>query len=495
MNCPPPAEQPTQRRRVPRDPTARFKQDDAAALSAAETLVPPEHLARKVLKLMKRVDVSQVEAQYSALGRRGYEPSSLLALWVYASLLGLHHATKLARALVTDAALRLLSGGHAISRPVLNRFRMKHGELFSSALEQTVKWAVEEGLVDAQALAVDSVRLRAHASGTQVRILEQSEERLKHLAQVDTSTLSEPQRAKHEQKVAKHTRAVEACTQAQASSVVLTSPGAGLMQFPSEVYLPGHRLTVTASGAQHRIVVGVLINATGNDTGLLEQALGQARHMLHTVGLPLVVRLQAAADAGYWSPQDLAFAATNTGWVDTLIAQRQDSSKLQGRGKTYFRRDSFQLRSVDQVLCPANKNMLGPSYHKSRDAHVYKGDGCHQCPLHSACTSAKQRHLVVNWKYERHKTLMRERMRQQDAQARYHQRMATVEPVFSYLEDAMGFRRVSSRKPTTVTAELILKLVAYNISRLLTHSRLLCVFFLLLLPPAPSKASRTPALF
>jgi transposase len=491
MSFPPSAEQPTQRR-VARDPKARFKPEAAEALAAAEALVPPEHLARKVLKLMRQVDVSQVEAQYSALGQRGYEPWRQLSLWVYASLVGLHHATKLARALVTDAALRLLSGGHAISRPVLNRFRMKHATLFNSALEQTVKWALEEGLVDAQALAVDSVRLRAHAAPDQVRILQQSQQRLKQLAQVDTSGLSEPERVQHQQKVAKHSLAVELCTQRQAATVVLSSPAAALMQFPGDVYLPGHRLTVTASGTQNRVVVGVLLNAAPSDVGLLEQALTQARLTLHSVGLPLVVRLQAAADAGYWGLKNLAFAATNTGWVDMLINEKASSSRL---GKQYFRRDAFQLRSLEEVLCPADKRMLGPRYEKSSGVHVYKGDDCQHCPLHGACTPSKQRQLVVNWEYEKHQKAMRERMSQEGAQARYHQRMATVEPVFSYLEDSMGFRRVSSRKPATVTAELFLKLLAHNVSRLLSRSRLLCVFFLLQLRPAPTRAYQPPALF
>jgi hypothetical protein len=455
-------------------------------------LVPPEHLSRQVLKLMKQVDVSQVETQYSALGQRGYEPRHLLSLWVYASLVGLHHATKLARTLVTDAALRLLSGGHAISRPVLNRFRMKHAALFSAALEQTVKWALEQGLVDAQALAVDSVRLRAHAAVAKVRVLKRSQQRLEQLAQVDTAALSEPQRAQHQQKVDKHTQAVELCTQANTASVVLTSRAATLMQFPGDVYLPGHRLTVTASGTQSRIVVGVLINAAANDMGLLQEALWQARHMLYTVGLPLVVRLQVAADSGYWSQQDLAFATTHTGWVDVLIKHKASSSKL---GQHYFSRQAFELRSPQEVLCPADKLMLGPRQDRARGVHIYKGDQCEHCPLHSACTPAKQRYLSINWEYERLQTSMRERMSQQGAHARYHQRMATVEPVFSYLEDSMGFRRVSSRMPSSVRAELLLKLLAYNVSRLLIRSRLWCVFFLLRLLPAPTKTYRHPTLF
>jgi hypothetical protein len=493
MICPPPAEQPTKRRREPRDPTARFKVDDAPGLAAAEALVPSKHLARRVLKLMERVELSQVEAQYSALGQRGYVPRRLLSVWVYASLIGLHHATKLARMLVTDGALRLLSGGHAISRPVLNRFRMHHAALFASALEQTVQWALAEGLVDAQALAVDSVRLRAHGSLRQVRIRKQSAQRLEELMQVDTALLSEPERALHQQKVEKHTQAVEVCTQAKAASVVLTSKAAALMQFPGNVYLPGHRVTVTASGAQSRLVVGVLINAAPNDTGLLQDAVLQARQVLSRAGLPTVARLQVAADAGYWSRADLAFASDSVGWADVLLHEKADSSHL--RARNYFSRDAFQLLSPDEVRCPAGKPMVGPQHRKARGVHVYRGDGCQRCLIRSGCTSSKRRSLVVNWDYEKLGHSMRQRMSQEGASSRYHQRMATVEPVFSYLEDAMAFRRVSSRKPCTVSAEILLKLLAHNVSRLLSRSRLLCVSFLLPLQPAPSASDHPPALF
>lgn len=443
---------------------------------------------------MERVDTSQAEAQYSALGQRGYPPRRLLSLWVYASLIGLHHATKLERALVTDAALRVLAGGHAISRPVLNRFRMKQAALFSSALEQTVKWALEQGWVDAQALAVDSVRLRANAAARHVRIRKQSAQRLEHLAQVDTSALSEQERARHQRKVDKHTQAVDLCTQAKAASVVLTSPAAALMQFPGDVYLPGHRVTVTASGAQSRLVVGVLINAAPNDVGLLEHAVLQARQVLSKAGLPTVASLQVAADAGYWNEADLAFAAANTGWVDVLVKQKSESGPLMGRGKDYFGRQSFQLLSPEQVLCPAGKPMLGPKRHTA-GVQLYEGDGCGDCPLRPRCTPSKRRSLSVRWNYEKLGTCMRLRMSREGATERYHQRMATVEPVFSSLEDVMGFRRVSSRRPCTVNAEILLKLLAHNVSRLLSRSRLLCVYFLLPLQPPPTSTDQPLSLY
>ena len=490
--CCPPDEQPKKRRRVPRDPTPRFKPDDAAALKAAEALVPQEHLSRQVLKLLQAVDTSEVESRYSALGQNGYAPKRLLCLWVYASLMGLHHATKLARALVTDAALRLLSGGHAVSRPVLNRFRKDNAQLFSCALQATVKWAYEQGLVDEQALAVDSVRLRAHASLKQVRTLKRSSQRLEELAAVDSSTLPEQERALHEHKVHKHTQAVERCKQAKASSVVLTSPAAGLMHFPASAALPGHRVTVTASGVQSRLVVGVLINAAPNDTGLLQEAAQEARRVLVEAGLPEEAVLQMAGDAGYWSQVDLEFAATNRSWVDLLVNEKAESGPLRGKGKHYFGRDAFELVSQHEVLCPAGKRMTGPRKDKVNGCLVYFGDGCADCPKRAACTPTERRTLHVKWEYEKLGALMRQRMAQEGAQERYLQRMATVEPVFSSLEDCMGFRRVSSRLPETVTAEILLKLLAHNVSRLLTRRRLLCVYFLL---PASPASDEPPAQF
>jgi hypothetical protein len=241
--------------------------------------------------------------------------------------------------------------------------------------------------------------------------------------------------------------------------------------------------------------VGVLINAAPNDQGLLEHAVAQARQVLHRAGLPTVASLQVAADAGYWSPADLAFAQANTSWVDVLVKEKSNRSRLHAKGRTYFHRDAFRLVSRDEVLCPADKRMVGPQLHRAPDVYVYKGDGCSTCPKHSACTPSKRRQLVVHWSYEKLRSFMRQRMSQDGAQARYHQRMATVEPVFSSLEDAMGFRRVSSRRPGTVTAEVLLKLLAHNVSRLLSRSRLLCVYFLLPLHPPPTSTDQPLALF
>lgn len=469
------------RRRRRRDPVPRFKPDTAAQLDAVagcpELQVAEGHLARRVRTWVERLDTSAVEARYSSLGRHGYRPRQVLAVWVYASLIGLHYATEVARAMRTDAALRLLSGGHAYSEGVLKRFRQSQGALFQDALEQTVRLAGQAGLLDEEDLAVDSVRLRAHGSTRQVRTLLRSQQRLEELARQDVESLEPEARRVHAAKVHKHTEAVRLCQQRGTSSVVLTSPGAALMKFPSGAGLPGHRVTVTACGQRTRFVVGVLLDAAAVDYGHLEGAVREARRVLLQAGMPEDTLLQVAADAGYCAKADLAFAQAEASWVDVLVAQPPGTPAPQGTGGMYGR-DAFVLDPKRKsVVCPAGRTMAGPSYDKAHAYDRYVGVGCQDCPLKPGCTRGRARNVTVDWEFEAVRTAMRQRMARSGARERYNRRIATVEPVFSSLEDAMGFRRVSSRLPQTVKAEVLLKLLAHNLGRLITQQRLVLVLF------------------
>lgn len=151
------------RRRKARDPRPRFREARTAQLDAVqgcpELALPAGHLARQVREWVARLDVSAVEARYSSLGTRGFRPASTLGVWVYASLVGVHASTALARRMATDMALRWLGDGYAMSAGHLRKFRRDNRALFEDALQQTVALAVAEGLLEPEQLAVDSVRL------------------------------------------------------------------------------------------------------------------------------------------------------------------------------------------------------------------------------------------------------------------------------------------------------------------------------------------------
>jgi len=469
---PTPSDERRPRRRQRRDPEPHFKPDTSHQLDAirgcpAES-VPAGHLAWAVLEVIEQMDTSAVEAGYSSLGRNGYHPKSTLAVWVYASMIGLHHSTKVARALQTDAALQLVARGGKHSGATLRRYRQGNAVLFAAAIDATLMLARQRGLLDEKDLAVDSVRLRAHASTKAVRTRERSTKRLKELAGVDAAKLPETEQATHLEKVKKHEEALVLCEQRGTPNVVLTNPSAALMKFPSGAGLPGHRVTVTAAGQKSRFIVSVLVDADTNDFGKLEGAVRAAREALAKAGLPTDVPVQAAADAGYWSEADLVFAAQAREWADVLVA---DPGPDNGRPKACYGRDRFTLLPDQTVICPAGTPMRGP-FEDANGRKRWLGVGCLECPLRPECTPGRERAFTVSLAAE----AMRDRLARPGARERYNRRISTVEPVFSSIEDSMGYRRVSSRLPETVKAEILLKILAHNVSRLITAKRLHAVY-------------------
>lgn len=447
----------------------RFLTDRSAQLDVVsgcpDAVVPKDHLARHVIALVDLLDLSSLEAGYSSLGRRGLHPRHKLGALVYGSLIGIHEASKLARLIKTDAALRLITGGHSISATGLCTFRRENAGFFQYAIEQTVQFAAKLALVDPKDLSVDSMRLRAEASTKSIRTLKRSEERLRELEDVDKSKLDAADLAKHEAKVEKHRTAVERCRTEGRTNHSVTNEAAGLMKFPSGASLPGHRVTVVAAGMRVRFVIAVVIGSEPTDYNLLAPAVRAAQASLRAAGID--GPLQVAADPGYLGHEDLQFALDERANIDVLVhdppSPRRGKSKREGG---FFSKAEFTFEPDGTATCPAGTKMHGP-VKAGRGQLRWRGVGCDTCPLKPQCTEVDRREVVVDPERERLHGAMQARMRQDGAQERYRRRIATVEPVFSYIEDTMGYRRASSRHAQTVRAEILLKVLAHNLARIL----------------------------
>jgi hypothetical protein len=301
----------------------------------------------------------------------------------------------LARALKTDAAFRLLAGGHAIAEGTLRRRRRAWADFFRDALVQTVRIARERGLINVEDLATDSMRLRAHASVSAVRTVKRSRERLEQLVEADVSSLSDDEKRAHEAKVKKHEDALRDCERRGTASVVVTNELASLMKFPSGAGLPGHRITVTGAGVKERFIVGFLVDGDPTDAGKLEAALTQARQVLSEAGGAPGEKYQVAADAGYWDEGTLQFCAEQRGLYDVLINEKP--GVLPGR---YLTREHFKILDDGSAICPAGVEMKGPQAHHSGRV-LWMRVGCEACHLRPSCTPGKTRTLTASLDLER----------------------------------------------------------------------------------------------
>ncbi|HEY0882015.1 MAG TPA: transposase, partial [Archangium sp.] len=334
-----------------------------------------------------------------------------------------------------------------------------------------VELAVERELIPLDELAVDSVRLRAHAGMAQVRTLSRSTKRLEQLATRPTETMSAEEKSKHLEKVEKHQAAVTRCEQEGTTNHVLSNPSAALMKFPNGGSAPGHRVTVTAAGVETRLVIALLIDASGNDFGKLRPAVEAAREALTKAGVPADAPLRIAADAGYTSEADLLFALSQVETTEILLAHGPLLGHRNTNGDKFFTRDDFKLAADGSMTCPAGRKMLGPQS-DGPERQRYNGVDCQTCPLYAQCTDKKTRSLTIRPRLEEARAKMAAAMATSEAAAAYKRRCCTVEPVFSGLQDQMNFRRISSRMSTAVRAEILLKVLAYNLSRLAVAGRL-----------------------
>lgn len=463
---------PHRKLRLNKAPDPRFKADISDAPDPIRgcpgEALPAAHPARKIKEPIATLDFSKAEAKYSSQGRYGFHPRHVFGALVYGSILGIHFSTRLAESLRWDLVARFVAGGHAISEGRLRTFKRENLALYQDLQGQLLALAADRGLLETSELAVDSVRFRAHASKKATRTQKRSRSRLKELSAVDTSTLTVEEVEAHCAKVTKHTETIKLCEEHHRTSVISTSPDAGLMKFPDGGSAPGHRATIVAAGVRQRFIVDVLVDSAANDIGKLGPAILRARDALQAADVRLDKPIQVAGDAGYFCAEDLAFAATNKAWVDVLIAERSSRHRGAASKTKKFDVDSFMRNEAGQLVCPAQRVMQGPT--RDGTAARWEGDGCDSCGLKEQCTTGKRRSVTLDLAFHAVRDAMRDRLNKPAAKERYNQRIATVEPVFSDIQCAMGYRRVTSGKKQSVQAEVLLKVVAYNIKRVLRMS-------------------------
>jgi transposase len=436
-------------------------------------MLPADHPARRISEQLDRFDTSRAEARYSSLGRKAIHPRCLLKVWVYASTIGISEASVLARMSKTDQAIRFLSGGISMSDETLKRFRRNNTDLLAQAVQWTLEQAVALDLVDPRQLAVDSYRLPADASTKSVRTVTRSKERLEELSAIDRDALSQPEQEAHDAKVDKHETALQRCEEEGRTSHSITDPHAALMKLPNGAAAPAHRVTAVVAGKSLRFVVAVLVTSRPTDYGHLEEPVREARARLIEAGMPVregAPPMQVAADAGYQAKEDLSFAAENRDWVDVLTPLPPPPVKHNEAGQAMFGRERFVVLEDGGATCPAGRAMAGP-YRVGKNVSEWRGVDCGNCDLKSLCTKGKARSLVVDAESEELRGAMRKRMEEPGAKARYNERIATVEPVFSSIADVMGFRRAASRRTQTVASEVLLRVLAHNLDRLHRHGR------------------------
>lgn len=137
--------------------------------------LPQGHLAWLVIEAVEGLDLAEFYGAYRAdgHGRAAHDPRMMTALLLYAYAIGERSSRKIERRTHEDVAFRVIAANTAPDHSTISRFRARHEEAFSALFTEVLRLCMQRGLLRAEALAIDSTKISADASGVANRTYEQ----------------------------------------------------------------------------------------------------------------------------------------------------------------------------------------------------------------------------------------------------------------------------------------------------------------------------------
>jgi transposase len=149
-------------------PMRQFKRVDyEASLDQTVTIrdvLPSDHLARFVAKVLALLDLSAFYAHYSAVGGAAYAPEVLLGLLLYGYMTGVFSSRKIEQATRESIPFRYLSGGMHPDHDTLANFRRTFLGEIVEVFAQVLLLAHELGALTLRDISGDGSRIHADAS-------------------------------------------------------------------------------------------------------------------------------------------------------------------------------------------------------------------------------------------------------------------------------------------------------------------------------------------
>jgi transposase len=425
-------------------------------------VLPPDHLARFIVRVISWLDVSAIYAKYSDEGGEAYAPELLLGLLFYGYATGVFSSRKIEKATYESIPFRFLAGGWHPDHDTIATFRKTFLPEITDLFAQVLVVAHELGVLKLGNISVDGSKVHADASKSHAvsygRLL-QLERRLhaeveellalgqkvdqgglpaglditfeitlrqKRLLNLDRAKAvlaaraqerDAAEQAEYEAKLrereekAKKTGGKPRGKKPKPPTVAgpqakdqynFTDPDSRIMKNSTDQGFDQHYNVQVAVDQESRLIVG---HSASNHPTDREEAISTVDAIPAEIGKPKA----AALDTGYWSP-------TN---VERLTAREIEPYIATGRDSHH---QSWQERFAQEPAPPP-----------------------------------QEASLIVKMAYK---------LRTAIGKQLYGLRKSTVEPVIGIVKEILGFRQFSLRGMAAVAGEWCLVCLAYNLRRL-----------------------------
>ncbi len=421
--------------------------------------LPDDHLARFVVDIVERLDLSALERQYSGGGKDPYHPSLLLGLLFYGYATGVFSSRKLERATYDSVAFRYIAANSHPDHDTIASFRKRFLKELQGLFVQILLIAQETGLLKLGNVSLDGTKVQANASkhkalswGYAKRLEEQLRAEVSALLeQAARADDSEPELDIPEE-LKRRTERLAVIEAAQAEIERRAQERHAAEQANYEEKLEARREKEKKTGRKPGGRPPQAPQAGPKDTDQVNLTDAESRIMPTSDGFEQAYNAQSGVDIE-------SHLVVTADVVDRCNDKREVAPALEALDAlpaalgqpVGLLADTGYFSGANVAHCEAAG--LTPHIATSREAH--------NVPLSERCASpppyAEDAYPV---------TRMAHRLQTPEGRALYARRKSTVETVFGIIKETMGFRRFHLRGLEAVRGEWTLTCLAWNLKRM-----------------------------
>jgi len=444
----------------------RFKDCDRDTLflmpPSVDDWVPENHLARFVVDIVSRLDLSTIKNGYAGRGSDAYPPSMMAALLFYAYATGVFSSRKIERATYDSVAFRYIAVNTHPDHDTIASFRKRFLKELKALFVQILLIAHEMGILKLGSVSLDGTKIKANASkhhalswGYAHKLEKQLKDEIKELMNkakhADKEDLPEGMNIPEE--LARRESRLEAIAAAKTLIEQRAAERFAKEQQAYEEKLAAREAKEKETGKKPKGRSPMppepgpknkdQVNLTDRDSRIMpsqgggfEQAYnGQAAVDIETMLIVENHITQQSNDKLEVTPavESLSSLPDKLGTVDKLLADAG-----------YFSTDNVEE-------CESNEIIPYIAAERQRHNELLQNRFTEPDPLTGPADPVAE---------------MKHRLKTIAGKAVYAKRKCTIEPVFGIIKAAMGFRQFLLRGLDRVAGEWDLVCIAYNIKRL-----------------------------
>jgi len=409
-------------------------------------------------------------------GRPGYDPATLLKIYIYGYLNRVPSSRRLERECQRNIELIWLTGQLAPDFKTIADFRKDNGKAIREVCRSFVALCRELDLLSEPSVAIDGSKFKAvnardknFTEAKMKRRLERIDESIAlYIAQLETAdrrsdAVPEARIVRFKDKIVKlraeitRLSAINAeMMKSENKQISLTDPDARSMATSGkDTGIVGYNVQAAVDTKNHLIVAHEVTNI-GTDRHQLSNVAEQARTEMG------IETLEVVADRGYYDGEEIK-ACEDAGITVTLPKPMTSGAKAAGR---FGKQDFVYIATDDVYRCPAGERLTYryQSVEDGKTIRRYSTGLCKTCALKAQCAKGPDRR-ISRWEYEAVLEKVQDRLDHNPNAMGVRRR--TAEHPFGTIKCWMGATHFLTKRLPKVATEMALNVLAYNMKRVM----------------------------